>query len=438
MYRQQTNQKNQTGLVSIMVVGIIAVLITLVVLAFSRISNRDLRQSLDRQLSAQAGYAAETGLNDAVAMLKAGTLADQSNCSNGVNAVYGSVANASVGSTGASVTCVLVKSSTDKLRVDNQPVGSTKVLVVNNAFEVNSLLFSWDGGSVSYPYSGTSNSNATSPSLPTISEWPGLNATSTATIGNKPAVLKVSIIPIVDDSTQVPANQWNTAAAIQAHTQTYFLYPNGDNAASVETGKVNYNNAFAGYPNENGAIVLGDCNKNTAGSAVGSGGTYTYACNSFIKGLPGGNNSSTNPGGSQPPFAAPFKADNGSTIVPASAYGIRPPNGYFATAPNSTYYIVVRPIYNDASYTISASRVGGTDYSLGIYGSQSTVDITAKAGDIVKRTQARVNLSSPQVFGDSFNPGYGIESADTLCKLILVPTDTSGATTGDADTACGF
>lgn len=54
-----------TGMVSILVVMILMIVITLIVLGFAQVSRREQRQSLDRQLSTQAFFAAESGINDA-------------------------------------------------------------------------------------------------------------------------------------------------------------------------------------------------------------------------------------------------------------------------------------------------------------------------------------------------------------------------------------
>lgn len=56
---------NQSGIVSLVITVILMVVITLVVLSFAKISRREQRNALDRQLSTQAFYAAESGVNDA-------------------------------------------------------------------------------------------------------------------------------------------------------------------------------------------------------------------------------------------------------------------------------------------------------------------------------------------------------------------------------------
>ncbi len=63
--RNQNTNADQQGIVSIVVTIILMLVITLIVLSFAKISRREQRNALDRQLSTQAFYAAESGVNDA-------------------------------------------------------------------------------------------------------------------------------------------------------------------------------------------------------------------------------------------------------------------------------------------------------------------------------------------------------------------------------------
>ena len=63
MKRQKGIGLDDRGLVSILVAMMIMVLVTLIVLSYSRIVRRETLQVLDRQLSSQAFYAAESGVN---------------------------------------------------------------------------------------------------------------------------------------------------------------------------------------------------------------------------------------------------------------------------------------------------------------------------------------------------------------------------------------
>lgn len=447
MLQIRSKHSNQSGLVSIMVVGIIAVLLTLLVLEFSRVSSRDLRQSIDRQISAQANYAAETGINDALKKLKAGTLADQADCNSGVNAVYGSAANANVGNSGASVTCVLVTGqSSSYLRADNQPVGTSKVFVINNvAWLINALHVSWDGGSVLYNSNGTSNFGSSQGSsnpevpLPSVAGWSAMTSILN-TDGNKPAVLEITIIPVANDPNESPAYYSASPAGIRANTQTYYFYPQSDNVYPEYSAYVNYNQNYSSYSNESGSIVTGACNRNSV-NTNNSGTPYSaYACNASIEGLPGGNNCCTNPGGSKPPFAVPygtFGGTNWSNNINSVWWGRS--DQTFYPIPDTAYYLIVKPLYNDASYTIAAYN-SGVDKPVYFKATQTIIDVTAKAGDVIKRIQVRANTggSANSIGNTDFIPGYGIESANTLCKQLLIPSDASGAVPADADPACGL
>ncbi len=56
-------RKNESGIVSLMLTIFVMIILTLIVVGFSEITRREERQSLDRQLSTQAFYAAESGVN---------------------------------------------------------------------------------------------------------------------------------------------------------------------------------------------------------------------------------------------------------------------------------------------------------------------------------------------------------------------------------------
>lgn len=73
--------ENENGMVAIMITFIVIIVLTITVLSFAQLARREQRQALDRQLSAQAFYAAESGINDAERALRAGTLTtSKTNC----------------------------------------------------------------------------------------------------------------------------------------------------------------------------------------------------------------------------------------------------------------------------------------------------------------------------------------------------------------------
>lgn len=63
--------RNQDGLVSFLVTMIMMIVITLIVVGFTQVVNRNRQNALDKQLSTQALYAAESGVNDVMNLIKA-------------------------------------------------------------------------------------------------------------------------------------------------------------------------------------------------------------------------------------------------------------------------------------------------------------------------------------------------------------------------------
>lgn len=86
--------QNEQGIVAIVVTMIIMIVLTLLVTGFAQLARREQRSSLDRQLSTQAFYAAESGINDAQRAIKdptCGTIAGVTSLSSnnlGLNISY--------------------------------------------------------------------------------------------------------------------------------------------------------------------------------------------------------------------------------------------------------------------------------------------------------------------------------------------------------------
>src|SRR5258708_5693843 len=76
---QSINKSGQQGIVSIIVTIILMLVLTLIVLSFAKVSRREERNALDRQLSTQAFYAAESGINDSTVVIKSWIASGSSN-----------------------------------------------------------------------------------------------------------------------------------------------------------------------------------------------------------------------------------------------------------------------------------------------------------------------------------------------------------------------
>jgi Tfp pilus assembly protein PilX len=126
---------SQNGMISIMTVMVLMIVISLIVIGFATISRRTQRESLDRQQSTQAFYAAEAAVNDVRELLQtavaSGTpVPDKNTCTGaGPGNFYGAPAitpDIDVAK-GIKYSCLLVDPSPTTLRFSN--VGTTSVIV---------------------------------------------------------------------------------------------------------------------------------------------------------------------------------------------------------------------------------------------------------------------------------------------------------------------
>lgn len=142
--------KNQAGLVSFFVITIIMLVLTLIVLAFARLVNREQIQTLDRQLNAQAYYAAESAVNDVVnafandPSLAGGTYDD---CNEFVTAPDPDL-NSDLGN-GISYSCLLVDPTPSRLEFSdvNQQTSRTTPLRTASGLPITALEIAWSDNS---------------------------------------------------------------------------------------------------------------------------------------------------------------------------------------------------------------------------------------------------------------------------------------------------
>lgn len=168
---------SERGMVSIMVTMIMMMVITLIILGFASVVRRNQREALDRQLSTQAFYAAETGINDAIAAVKNKTPADiytnnayQTQCSGpGSLMSTGGWPSPTIGTAGNNVayTCLLVDPNPPTVQTTVN-LGAAKSLPLTLNGSSGGLKFSW-------PATGASNSPALCPGtfVPSTTWSPG-------------------------------------------------------------------------------------------------------------------------------------------------------------------------------------------------------------------------------------------------------------------------
>jgi hypothetical protein len=164
----------QTGIISIMVTMIMMIVISLLVLGFAELSRTEQRNALDQQLSVQAYYAAETGVNDARQVIHGlitggQTVPDKTICGN--QGVY-TLSSAVDAQHNVTYTCVLINASPTTL-VYNVGYNSTVIPLMSGGGAFNKINLSWKlpAGTTNGSASGCYSDIASLGQLPVASEW---------------------------------------------------------------------------------------------------------------------------------------------------------------------------------------------------------------------------------------------------------------------------
>jgi hypothetical protein len=176
-----SKQQHQEGIVSIIVATLLIIIVSLIVLAFAQVSRREQRESLDAQLSTQAYYAAETGVNAATAVVQ--TLAttnpaglSQPDCKDTTGGPFSTI-NYDLDSTNPNtiaITCLTVDAAPQDLSyVLSTDSAKVVPIIPANGATIDSLTFSWPTtrGYTNTQTACKSVKGATAWTLPTETTW---------------------------------------------------------------------------------------------------------------------------------------------------------------------------------------------------------------------------------------------------------------------------
>lgn len=203
---------NQAGLVSIVVAVMLMLIMSLIVLGMSQGTRREQRQTLDRQLSDQAFYNAESGINDAASYLYTTPAAAIEK--NGCDTPLGSVTRDIDGPTGVNkVTCILYDKAPKNLQYDQLSVSNPKIIPIQTItqagtpVELKSLTISWDDatdrdGAITGPCSF----NSGSPALPESCGYAGLRAEIFSPASSRDDIRQRSLIAFLLPNATVGSN----------------------------------------------------------------------------------------------------------------------------------------------------------------------------------------------------------------------------------------
>lgn len=266
MYMAKKTRNDETGLVSIIIVMTISIILSLMTIGFTRIMDRELRESIDLELATQAHYAAEAGVNDARLFLAANpATAESTDCLDlsatpFVQSISGDY-NSDLTDNTVKYTCVIVDPNPPNLLYNNLEVGKSEVFKLSPsspAEQISRVYFSWHNNTDTIP--ATLRSFATDTSNHPLPQEPAV-ATADDIVG----LLRVTIY-------KVPPSVNNST--LQANARTFFLYPNVPGGPPGSAGW-----ALA----ENGTFVDGNCGPgNLSGASLPYPAAGGRLCNAYI------------------------------------------------------------------------------------------------------------------------------------------------------------
>ena len=255
-------QKDQQGIVSILVSIVLVIILSLVVTSFSVLMRREQRQVLDRQLSTQAFYAAETGVNDAINKLKDNPGLSSNDCDS-----TSAIVNAKDLGNDSKLTCVLIENKVEDVQFSPIDTNTSKIVKLNVP-TARSLNFSWQPSEKADNHEYAQNvpkGLVTEPidvndhKLPTSK-----SGSQYARQVRDSGILRLSIIPIHNGAI--------TRSQLKRETQTLFLYPNQND----QTGKKGIHEFSTSGIDGQGVFVNGECNNDN----------QPYDCNIEVTNLP--------------------------------------------------------------------------------------------------------------------------------------------------------
>jgi len=240
IYLREYNKhmKKEQGFVSIIIASILVIMLTLIVLGFSRIMDREQRQVIDRQLSSQAFYAAETAVNDVYARLQEGQLTDaiKTECDVTDWPVPGANGVINPAEPNVAYTCLMYNQSPSTLVFNNGAVSTqqSKTFQIRNTNggNIQTITFEWSGANENIDIEDAGCSTQPLP----------------ATRLNKVPILRVELAKL---PTGAPSIDRNT---IINDTTYFYLYPRNSCGAT----STNYDLHTA--TSEKGQLVDVDCN----------------------------------------------------------------------------------------------------------------------------------------------------------------------------------
>ncbi len=262
-----TTKTNERGMVSITVTVIIMLIITITVLSFAQIIRREQRQALDNQLSSQAFYAAESGINAARTYIQDKWIAngevpkDKTICNSGTtdpDYPTTQLPMAINSETSTSISCLLVSGSPKSLKYDLSPSAGSKVFPIDaDGTTIKSLEVSWTPSTADAPRTGCSSSTSAPAALPAATAWPCKGY----------GLIRIDLVPASDLS----------RSAMMQGMFTAFINPARDISNTQTVAYTKGSNVLGGSANQGARPVASCSDEQCTITVTGMSATKYYA-----------------------------------------------------------------------------------------------------------------------------------------------------------------
>lgn len=346
---------NQRGMASIAIAMVIMILITLLVTSVALVTRREQRRSLDRQLNTQAFNAIEAGISDAKAALSGENPIIDDDITN-CEGTESFISKAHLGSANSEIGSNITYSC---VLINKTKVTNYQKTVANPADGAFIVPIDADSGHI--------NKIRVS--------WQEKSGGNSFTSDYK---LSSTIASPVLRTVLLPNYNGKSKTELTKLSHTMFLFPKGNTTAGSAGGTsfigdvapVPVNQADSDADSRQGQFVSGNCNTSNVGNNSVSGKRAEYSCSVDIQ-----------VGGA------------------------------------SKYYLVIQPLYKSASVDITA--FDSSDNTLTLLNGQAIIDVTARAGDVIKRVQARIPSGESNELNKGVipYPGAAVATVNSLCKV---------------------
>lgn len=222
-------KKSEAGYASFVITLVTILVVSLIVIAFATDANLEQKNSLSNNLATQAYYAAESGINDAYAVISTDiqnntpvspTPNNGTGCAAAGSPYLNNTNSNQLNGSNVEYSCLIVNPNPDSLQIDPLEPGKGAVEPITTTSDIASITVSWEesGYSGSMTFTGCPSYNSKGASFPTISNYSDTQCTA--------GILQLDMISGNQLASELSTTNPNP---FSSNATTYYLIPEPNN-----------------------------------------------------------------------------------------------------------------------------------------------------------------------------------------------------------------